>query len=165
MTEFVIDAFGFCKRGERLAGNTAVAKLERLAKESIDQAGTLDWSLIGGFDRQGHARLKLEVRGDVQLLCQRCLTPFSFELDSDAILILAPDEKSADEIDALLDDESIEVIVGSAAMNVLEMVEDEALLALPLSPRHAVCPSQIAVEESELPKRESPFAALKNFKQ
>lgn len=165
MTEFVIDAFGFCKRGEYLEGNIAVAKLDRLAKESIDQAGALDWSLTGGFDRRGHSQLILEVRGNVQLLCQRCLTPFSFELDSDAALILASDEKSADEIDALLDDDSMEVIVGSTSMNVLQVVEDEALLALPLSPRHEICPSQIAVEGAELSKRESPFAALKNIKQ
>lgn len=165
MAEFVIDAFGFCKRREHMAGDIAVAEMERLAKESIDRAGMLHWTLEGGFDRLGHSQLKLQVHGGVQLLCQRCLTPFSFELNSNSVLVLAHSEDSADEIDALLDDESVEVIVGSASMDVLQVVEDEALLALPLSPRHDVCPNRIAGEEPELPKRESPFSVLKNIKQ
>jgi uncharacterized protein len=42
------------------------------------------------------------------------------------------------------------------------LVEDEALLSLPLSPRHEVCPegSEAAVSS----KLESPFAILKKLK-
>lgn len=165
MAEFVIDAFGFGKRGEHLVGDIDVADMGRLAKETIDRVGAFHWQLKGGIDRLGHPQLSLQISGAVQLLCQRCLTPFSFRLNSHSVLVLAPDEKSADEIDALLDDESVEVIVGSASMNILQIIEDEALLALPLSPRHEVCPNRITVEDAELPKRESPFSVLKNIKQ
>lgn len=166
MSEFIVDAFGICKRNEYLEGNISVDKLVRLAEESIDRAGTIRWSLQGGIHGSGHPQLTLQVQGSVQLMCQRCLTPFAYVMDSEAILVLAPDEQSADEIDAFLDDESLEVIVGSASMNVLELVEDEALLTLPLSPRHEECPSGLLqTDEPEMPKRESPFSVLKNIKQ
>jgi uncharacterized protein len=47
-------------------------------------------------------------------------------------------------------------------MDLLALVEDEALLSLPLSPRHEVCPegSEVVVDS----KLESPFAILKKLK-
>ena len=47
-------------------------------------------------------------------------------------------------------------------MDLLMLVEDEALLSLPLSPRHAVCPGP--VQEVQKEKAESPFSVLKNLK-
>jgi uncharacterized protein len=55
-------------------------------------------------------------------------------------LILAKNEENADEIDALLDDDEVDVVVGSKAFDVNDLIEDEALLAIPQSPKHAVCP-------------------------
>jgi uncharacterized protein len=42
------------------------------------------------------------------------------------------------------------------------LVEDEALLALPLSPRHEKCPGDVPTSGVE--KAESPFAVLKKLK-
>jgi uncharacterized protein len=42
------------------------------------------------------------------------------------------------------------------------LVEDEALLALPLSPRHEQCPGDVPTSGKE--KAESPFAVLKKLK-
>ena len=50
-------------------------------------------------------------------------------------------------------------------MQVMELVEDEALLALPLSPRHEACPDKAAIEVLDEVKKPSPFAVLKNIKQ
>ena len=47
-------------------------------------------------------------------------------------LVLAKDEAGADEIDDLLDDDEIEVIVSSKTLDAMVLIEDEALLALPL---------------------------------
>ena len=72
------------------------------------------------------------------------------------------DEASADETEEKLDDDSIDVIVGDAQQDLLQLVEDDALLALPLSPRHDVCPGDAPAVPQD--KRESPFAALKGLK-
>ncbi|GAB3547148.1 DUF177 domain-containing protein [Noviherbaspirillum agri] len=165
MNPFVIDAFEFCRLKERREGEVAVANLPRLAAESVDSFGTVRWSLQGGSDKQGYPQLVLSITGSVRLMCQRCLAPFVFDVASESVLILAPDESGADEVDALLGDESVEVIVGSRTFDVGQLIEDEALLAIPLSPKHETCPDQLMVDAGKDAEKVSPFAVLKNLKQ
>ena len=164
MSAFLIDAFEFCRLKERRSGAIAISDLPRLARESADSSGALHWSLAGERNTFGHPQLELRVSGAVKLICQRCLQPLDCEIDSVSILILASNDAAADEIEELLDDESVEVIVGSSAMDLICLLEDEALLALPVSARHDVCPDKASVESMKLPEKESPFAVLKNLK-
>ncbi|MFZ6844924.1 YceD family protein [Undibacterium sp. RuTC16W] len=168
MQAIVIDAFSFCQLNEHREGSVLIADLSRLSEESATQDGALTWSLTGGKDQLGHPQLSLAVRGQIQLMCQRCLTPFVFELDSESVLILAKDEDSADEIDALLDNDEVDVVVGSKTLNIIDLIEDEALLEIPQSPKHAVCPddsldSSAAPIDAEASKKASPFAVLKKI--
>lgn len=165
MNAFVIDAFEFCRLKERREGEIAVAELPRLAEETVDKSGSIRWSLQGGSDAHGHPQLTLSVTGVVSLICQRCLTPFAFDIVSDSILVLAEDEGSADEIDALLADESIDVIVGSRTFDIAQVIEDDALLTIPLSPKHDKCPDKLMPEGSAVTEKVSPFAMLKKLKQ
>lgn len=165
MKASLVDIFEFCRLKEEREGEVEVSDLARLAGEAVDNSGMLTWSLQGGSDRMGYLQLKLQVSGPVQLRCQRCLTPFAFSIESESTLIVAPDDKSADEIDKLLDDEAVEVIVGSKDFDLVRLIEDEALLALPLAPKHAICPDNAAVDALKSAKKESPFSVLKNLKQ
>jgi uncharacterized protein len=165
MKESLINAFEFCRLKEYREGELAVADLTRLANETEDKSGTLRWSLQGDVHSLGPPQLILKVAGPVQLKCQRCLTPFVFSINSESTLVLAADEKSADEIDELLDDDAVEVIVGSSAFDVVRLIEDEALLALPLAPKHEVCPDTAALDALKSVKKESPFSVLKKLKQ
>jgi uncharacterized protein len=164
MNAFVIDAFEFCRLKEQRNGEFPVEALPRLAEESVDRSGSVVWSLQGGKNLHGHPQMTLSVSGKIRLLCQRCLTPLDFAIDSGAVLVLAPDEDSADEMDALLADEDVEVIVGSHAFDIRQLVEDEALLTIPLSPRHESCEKRLVVDSVPEVKKESPFAVLKNLK-
>jgi len=164
MDAFVIDAFEFCRLKESREGEISVADLPRLAEESVDKSGSVRWSLHGGSDRRGYLQLALSISGCVQLVCQRCLTPFLFDIESESVLILAQDESSADEIEAVLADESVDVIVGSRTFNIADLIEDDALLTIPLSPKHEVCPDQAVQEAPKDTEKVSPFAVLKNLK-
>lgn len=164
MNGLVIDAFAFCRLKERRDGALPVAELPRLAAETVDAAGALKWSLYGGSNQHGHPQLTLSVVGTVDLKCQRCLQALNYDIQSSSVLVLAQNEESADEMEALLADEEVEVIVGSQSFDVLQVIEDEALLALPLSPRHVVCPGQTGLEALPEEKKESPFSVLKNLK-
>jgi uncharacterized protein len=164
MNAFVIDAFEFCRIKERREGAIAVADLPRLVEDCADTSGTLQWSLEGGMHKLGFPQFSLSVSATVQLMCQRCLTPYPFVIGPTSILVLAKDDEAADEIEAMLDDESIDVIVGNKAFNIRELIEDEALLALPLSPRHPVCPD-VSLMEAAQDEKELPFSALKGLKQ
>jgi uncharacterized protein len=78
------------------------------------------------------------------------------------MLVLARDEAEADELEQRLEDDSLDVIAGSTVLDLLQLVEDEALLSLPLSPRHEVCPDD--VPKVGIDKPESPFAVLRKLK-
>lgn len=165
MEAILIDAFEFCRLGEAREGEFAVADMPRLAAEAVDPTGTVRWSLSGGRHPQGHPQLMLTVAGTVQLRCQRCLAPFTFAIDSRAVLVLAHDEAGADELEASLDDDTLEVVPASRQFSVSDLVEDEALLALPVSPRHDVCPQQpVPQDAAQEDKAASPFAVLKELK-
>ncbi|MDO8301361.1 DUF177 domain-containing protein [Lacisediminimonas sp.] len=158
-----VDAFEFCRKQELRSGEASVAGFVRLAAETLDSSGVIRWSVQGGSDGRGHLQMDLHVAGTVSLRCQRCLGPMQHQIDSHAVVIVAADDESADELDLQLADEPVEVIVGSTALDLLTLVEDEALLALPPAPRHEQCTGDSqAVAPAE--KKESPFAVLGKLK-
>jgi uncharacterized protein len=163
MNAFVIDAFEFCRINGRREGVKPVAEMPRLTKDCADASGSIAWGVQGATSKQGYPQLTLTVAGTVQLMCQRCLTPFAYEIASSTRLMLAKDDEHADEIDAILDDEAIDVIVGNRAMDVNDLIEDESLLALPFSPKHEVCPD-VRMLDALKTEKELPFASLKSLK-
>jgi len=165
MKALVIDAFEFCRLEERAEGRFQVAELGRLAGECVDDSGSIEWVLQGGADQYGHPRLRLAVGGTLRLMCQRCLTPFAYRIDTDSVLILAADEAGADAIEERLADDAVDVIVGSRQMDVAALVEDDALLAIPPAPKHEVCPDSIAATGVPAVEKPSPFSVLKHLKQ
>lgn len=165
MGALVIDAFEFCRLAERREGEIAVADMKRLELECADVATSLRWTLQGGANSFGHPQLIMTVAGTVHLRCQRCMTSLEHVIESEQVLVLAKSDDQADEIETLLDDDTIDVIVGSKAMNILDLVEDEALLSLPLAPKHEVCPGNVVTDGSSDTRKPSPFDVLKGLKQ
>jgi len=163
MSAFVIDAFEFCRNSGQREGTTPVAEMHRLAADCADNSGEIRWSIDGGLTKQGYPSMTLAVAGPVKLVCQRCLTPMDYEIDSSTMLVLGKDDEDADGIEEVLDDESIDVIVGSRECDIRQLLEDEALLALPQDPKHEVCPDTKLLDALRTEKV-SPFAALKNLK-
>jgi uncharacterized protein len=164
MSPFVIDAFEFCRGKESREGERAVAEFARLSEEVANTSGMVRWSVQGGVHALGYPMLRLSVQANVQLMCQRCLTPYTFEIESESALVLAKSEDAADELEGKLADEDVDVIVGSKTLNIIDLIEDEVLLEVPLSPRHDVCPDQVgqSVEAAAVAKKTSPFEVLKN---
>lgn len=162
----VIDAFAFCRSGEHQSGKFSLAELARLRAECVSSDGQIEWELVGATHASGYPLLQLSIRGTMYLMCQRCLTPFAFHVESATRLILATDEAKADEIDASIEEDEIEVIVGSKAFDIVTLIEDEALLVIPLSPKHEVCPKDKSSAEKfdafAKAKKVSPFAAIKD---
>jgi uncharacterized protein len=163
VTAHVIDAFEFCRTGGTREGETPVVEMERLARDCASPDGTIAWKVEGGTSKQGFPQMRLAVTGTVHLTCQRCLAPFAYEIDSSTVLMLGEDDAKADEIEAVIDDETIDVIVGTRSMNVMDLIEDEALLALPQAPKHDVCPDTAQLDAVRSEKK-SPFEALKALK-
>jgi uncharacterized protein len=163
MSAFVIDAFEFSRSNGHRDGVSSVASMSRLIQDCADQSGEIAWTVDGGVHKMGYPTLTLSVRGTVQLMCQRCLTPYAFKMDSSTVLVLGKDDADADQIEEALDDESFDVIVGSRTCDIRDLIEDEALLALPQVPKHEVCPGDTPLDVLGSDKP-SPFAGLKDLK-
>ena len=169
----IIDAFAFCRGGEHQTGKLTLPMLPRLRAECVSDVGEVEWDLAGNqagnaagnaagsIAARGHPILRWTINGKMQLMCQRCLTPFDFHIQSESTMLLAVSDDAADQIEASLDDDEIEVIVGNKSFDILALIEDEALLAIPLSPKHEVCPEKEKLDAFAIAKKESPFAALK----
>jgi uncharacterized protein len=160
------DALKLAARGASLAGEFEVRRLPRLADRVGADPGAgearIRWNITGGKDAKGHPRLALQLDGEVKLTCQRCLCPFALPVDQQTVLLLARDESELVRLDA----EEPEVVLATAPLDALQLVEDELLLSLPFSPRHAdgVCTAAIAPADVGSRGSASAFAQLAGMK-
>lgn len=81
------------------------------------------------------------ISGEVKLTCQRCMGEMPFRVDIDRRLHLARDAAELERLEQALGLEG-EAIATGAKLNLLDLVEDEVLLGLPLVPMHELgeCP-------------------------
>jgi len=136
----VIDSLEFARTGQTLRGRLPVSGLSRLRDSLYDAFGAVDFVVQGGQDTRRRPTLSLEVSGVLHLKCQRCLGHFDFSLRLGGSLLLA---SAAEAAASRLDDEEVEWIEAGPELDVGSLVEDEIILCLPYSPRHAEkeCPA------------------------
>ena len=166
-----LDVEAVAGEGATLEGEWPLAGFERLAESTVDKASSADgepvrWQVIGAR-RRSHAGgaeswLHLRARTSVRLECQRCLEAMTLPLDVDREIRFVPGEDAAAALDA--DDDAHDVLATSRALDLHSLVEDELLLALPIVPRHAVCPAPLVVAETGQADHPNPFAMLAGWR-
>lgn len=135
----VIDGRDFARRHIRFEGRVAIGDLSRVADFLAAKDGELECLLYGACaeDDQKQPELHLSVSGELQLICQRCLEAVPFLLNIDKRLrLISPGATWPDDD---VENEEFDVIEASNELAVGLLIEDEVLLALPISPRHDVC--------------------------
>ncbi|GAB2911177.1 DUF177 domain-containing protein [Paraburkholderia jirisanensis] len=191
-----LDVFEFARSGRQAAGVVRVSQLPRMLNEvpaevSAEQRDTaFTWQVEGSAQTElqedgtegPQPYLRLAVHGVAWLECQRCLTPYEQALNVDTTYRIVATEAEAEEFP--LDEDEVEVIVGSRQFDLIDLIEDELLLSLPLIPKHDVCPQvheslvsgvsgadgeggeavQDEAAADDEPKRPNPFAALRSLK-
>jgi uncharacterized protein len=158
-----IDVFDFAARGQSLAGAAAVAELPRLMLSLREPAGDLEYRYQGQTDAQRRPAGRLSLHGRVLLTCDRCNQALAHELGGESSFFFVHDE---DELQALpLDPEAdSEPLLGSRSFDLAALLEDEAILALPMSPRHAQCPNTAGDAAATPTGRVQAFAELARLK-
>ena len=150
-----IDGLQFAREQGERSGVLDLIAMPRLA-ESGCTAAALKFRLHGLRDKEGRSVLQVWVSGPVTLVCQRCLGPLSFAVAVDTTLRLVEDQAEID----TADDEVDRLLTGKR-MDVAAIVEDEAILGLPMIPAHDDCPGGLQSKEGG---KLSPFAALAALK-
>lgn len=154
----IADPLEFAQRGDRLAGSVEYSALPRLAAGLAETQGVVTFVVQGsvvGDDRF----LVVSVAAHPRVECQRCLLPFALDLVFDVRFLLVPSGQVIP--DEELEEDSFDAIVAERNLDVLALIEDELLLALPIAPRHEVCDTPQPRERDD---SASPFAALANLR-
>lgn len=168
----VIDVRRAAQDRRLLVGQATLGQFARLLELSDGQGAdnALHWQaqFESLSDGEGIAAcwLHLQVEGAVPMQCQRCLTPVDMPIRVERSFRFVKSEAQAEEQDDRVDED---LLVLSRHFDLAELIEEELLLALPLVPRHTVCP--VAVKMSAVDSdfdvaqaKPNPFAVLKQLK-
>ncbi len=158
----VIHSVEFAREGGELNGVIPLKSMARLHDQLASLEGQVQWHLTGGVDKIERPFLRLQVKVDLELVCQRCLKAMPFRIGADTVLVQFPDEETLDA--AVAQDEDLEGILFEPELDVEMLVEDEVLLALPYAPRHETCDPTGDKKVSAGNAKPNPFAVLAQLK-
>lgn len=158
----VIDTAEFARKGLEIHDTIALSNFPRLQGMLTSSAVGLDYKLQGSVDIQGKPRLQLELQGVIPLACQRCLEKLDFELDTITDFILVPDENMIPSQDEENDTE--DYLIAHPQTQVIELLEDELLLALPFAPKHTEGDCAVGANIQANNEKQNPFAILRGLK-
>jgi uncharacterized protein len=137
-----VDSVAFARRRETAEGRVEIATLARLVSAGVEARGMLGWEVEGfvGRDQLQRQReyLRVQTTFSPWMTCSRCLEPVLVpELHTDTRFRFAASEQQAATEDREAEEE--EVIAASPHLDLAALVEDEAILALPMAPVHPAC--------------------------
>lgn len=121
------------REGAQHGGLIPLSQLERFAA-SVEGSAPLEVSLHFSRDIEGMV-IRTQIKAECQLLCQSCLSEYNQTIESSASYRPVYTLEQARELS--LDDEP--VLYENGFINIINMIEDEALLALPNYPRCKGC--------------------------
>jgi uncharacterized protein len=172
-----LDVRALAKAGGMLHGRIPLNALPRLEDELHPQpvkavAEAVEWAATGEMRADVHGLnteiwLRLQIETTLPLQCQRCLESVETPVAVDRWFRFVADEATAE----LLDDDSDEDLLSlEAPLSLLELIEDELLMSLPLVPMHEICPTAVRMQAADPgaspaeAERPNPFAALAQLK-
>jgi uncharacterized protein len=163
----------FAQAAASFSGSEPLSRFDRLMNEAGGQGGQIAvaYGLEGSIrlDPAGHEEPWLHLSASTTLtqVCQRCLGGVGVELQFERDFRFVATEALAE----IEDEESDEdVLVLSKAFNLLDLIEDELLMAMPAVPKHDICPTPVKLDVldpgfvAEPLERANPFAALQALK-
>ena len=161
-----IDSLDFARNGQNISGEVPIAGLPRLQDVLENLRGVLSYTVQGVVDKQGAPALDVSIAANFQLRCQRCLKGLDYAVQLDTRLLLR-DQASLDALDDNVaggEEEEFDSILADAHLNVLNLLEEEILLSLPIAPKHELGACQATDSENVREEEQHPFAVLAKLK-
>jgi uncharacterized protein len=158
--QVAINSLAFAQDHSVLSGAVHVDSLPRLAVALMAGNVNLNYIIEGGVAVRPYLRLKLTA--DLPLLCHRCAQIFNWHLETECQVWLAQSEAELDVWDRVADGLA-DAMLAEDKFDWQAWLEEEVLLALPVSPVH---PDDgcLATAEQGKSERPNPFAVLATLK-
>ncbi len=168
----------FAQQDEALVETTPLHDLHRLTQEvhkshEVQPESVVKWRALGELhERTGveaDVWLRLEANTSIALTCQRCMQAVLMPLEVDQwYRFVATEDIAMAQDDASEED----LLVMEPQFDLLALLEDELLMALPLVPMHELCPESLSQasqslkekDEDEPAEKPNPFAVLAQLK-
>src|ERR1700682_4059329 len=115
------------------SGSAILDDLPRLEESLANGDCELNYRVTAQLDRERRKVVSCIIEGFVFLTCQSTLEAFRHAISIDDRLVLVDDESALPPIEEESDAE--DYLVADAPLDVLDLVEDAVLLALPMVPR------------------------------
>lgn len=167
------DPWLLCDQSRSFDGRVELTRMTRLAPLLATTDGEAAFVLAFSRDKKRRAIVQGRVSSSLSLPCQRCLEPVVVEVDSEFALALVGGSQEAD----LTPEELNPIVVEGNELILLDLLEDELMLALPVAPMHDIAECGVNLEQiNQLPEgfetespvvevdKENPFAALASLK-
>jgi uncharacterized protein len=156
-----IEPVGLADVGRSFRGEIPVSACERLGPLLTDTAGVLQVSLSLRLDERRMRVLEGSIRGELRLVCQRCLQPLVFPLQAEFSLGIVTGEAEIDRLP-----EGYEpLLVDGEPLKTVEVIEDEVLLLIPAVPVHSGAERcESGYRNQPLPAKDNPFSILEKLK-
>lgn len=138
-----IDPLNFAERGKRLSGAIKISELTRLSEMLLEKSGEIEIDF--SFDKEGRVpTITGEIKANLSLECQSCLKQVVLPIDKHIKLGMVLTLEQADRLPS----DCEPLMMDGEKISLIDLVEDELLLALPDFPKHPyVCLEQQEVEE------------------
>ena len=141
----------------------------RLREQLFDDDGSAEVNVVFSYDDEGRIVFEGALTATLKMACQRCLQPFSFEVNAQLCAAVVYTEDAMRQLPAHVEP----LLAEDERVDFLPFLEDEFLLGLPVVPHHeeGQCPDHLycqpqgevlAVDDAEPieEKRENPFSVL-----
>jgi uncharacterized protein len=168
-----LNMVAFAQGHGALDGAEHLVSLARLAGEAH---GPIELTMVQ-FNARGSLRadgaaddqvwLTLSAQVALPMICQRCLGPVVVPVQFEREFRFVANEELAEAEDEACEED---VLVLSRDFNLLDLVEDELIMALPVVPKHEVCPVTVMLQvadpdfHEDLAEKPNPFAVLEQLK-
>ncbi len=157
-----IKLFNFAKKEVRLLGNYKIASMPRIFEIARNTEDKIKVELSFYIENNKTPCIKGIIDLKIFLDCQRCLEAFPIELKVLFNLAFVRHESQAEGLDSSYE---VYVIGEEEELDTIDLITDEILLSLPMSPSHNFdCSLNINEKETEKVDRQNPFDVLKDIK-
>ena len=145
-----------------MRGEVRLAEFERLPDGVLNRDAALAYRLSFYRDESGACVVDAEIDAHLIMDCQRCLQPVAVAIHKKTLLAITKITEEIQSLDARYEPFAL----AGDELSIMQLLEDELLLATPFSALHpeAECAGRQALDKINAEARPGPFAALAGLK-
>ena len=156
-----VDVLELAREGGSVEGEIDAAQLTRLSGMLAAPMGRIRYRFEGRIDERGRSAASLRIEARLGLNCDLCGERLDWVLDESDRFFFVDDEAQLGALPITVDGD--EPLLASRRFDLQDLVEEQTILALPISPRHPECERRARAAGPEL-GGSRPFAALASLK-